>query len=304
MSLRDEEADDGTDHGRKRPFIATAQYSSPEYLFRLDAPSPSLWKALNIYQVGAVLHDLINKKPLFDEEVSLTNRWLLARAVLTKTPNYPDVDQTRLIAQKALATRCLTKDMETRLRIVSWNDFTFEAATDGLSKLKGRLAKGRGLAGSQGAAAVDERLRFERAQFAKRFSETVRTELIAACDREIHVSLVAIRTGDHSDYRFELGVSKAIRVLATIYFGWFDDGLSSTSARISISAAMSSEQNQIPSCEPRAVAVAAINNSEEIVALDVARRLANIVLRALDLIESGQDAAILNGTDIGKLELN
>ncbi|MGO8700013.1 MAG: protein kinase domain-containing protein [Limisphaerales bacterium] len=32
-----------TDRQHLRPFVATAQYSSPEYLFRLDEPTPRLW---------------------------------------------------------------------------------------------------------------------------------------------------------------------------------------------------------------------------------------------------------------------
>ncbi len=44
----EEDAADATDHGHRRPFIATAQYSSPEYLFRLEAPSPDSWRALTM----------------------------------------------------------------------------------------------------------------------------------------------------------------------------------------------------------------------------------------------------------------
>src|SRR5690606_24071900 len=59
---------DLTDHGHRRPFVATAQYSSPEYLFRLVEPSQDLWMGLSIYQLGAVLHDLLEGQPLFSEE--------------------------------------------------------------------------------------------------------------------------------------------------------------------------------------------------------------------------------------------
>ncbi|PXV52086.1 serine/threonine protein kinase [Dyella jiangningensis] len=303
MSPRDEEGGDATDHGKKRPFIATAQYSSPEYLFRLDPPSPNLWKALNLYQVGAVLHDLVNKKPLFDDEVNLGNRWLVARAVLTKIPNFPDADPARLLAQKALATRCLAKDMETRLRIVSWSDFTFEAATDRLSALKSRLAKGKGLVGSQSAAAIDERLRFEREQFAKRFCESIRTELIAACDRVVHVTMMARGSGRASGYEFLLGIGQRATVSALVCLDWFDD-MNSNSARASIAAAMSCGSGACPTPEPQAVAVATIGESEEAVSLDVARRLADILMCVLDLLDSAEDAAALHGTDVGKLIAN
>lgn len=302
MSPRDEESGDGTDHGQKRPFIATAQYSSPEYLFRLDAPSPSLWRALNIYQVGAVLHDFLNKKPLFDDEVNLDNRWLVARAVLTKVPSFPDADPMRLAAQKALATRCLAKDMETRLRIVSWSDFTFEAATDGLSALKSRLAKGKGLAGSQSAAAIDERLRFEREQFTKRFCDAIRTELIAACDRMVHVNMVPSSSGSASGYEFRLEIGQRGTVLANVSLDWFDD-MGGTSAAVSIAAVMSCGQSAVPNPEPRVVAVATINESEEAVSLDVARRLADILVHVLDLLESVEDTIMLHGTDVGALAL-
>jgi serine/threonine-protein kinase len=50
---------DVTDHGTRRPFVATAQYSSPEYLFRLVEPSKDLWEGLSLYQIGAILHDLL-----------------------------------------------------------------------------------------------------------------------------------------------------------------------------------------------------------------------------------------------------
>ena len=63
----DGDAGDATDHGGKRPFIATAQYSSPEYLFRLEAPSPQLWSALTLYQLGGALHDMVMRRPLFND---------------------------------------------------------------------------------------------------------------------------------------------------------------------------------------------------------------------------------------------
>ena len=83
----EEDRSDGTDHGVLRPFIATAQYSSPEYLFRTTAPSPDLWHALTIYQIGGVLHDLIARRPLFDEEVQTGNRYAVAFAVQQRMPS-------------------------------------------------------------------------------------------------------------------------------------------------------------------------------------------------------------------------
>jgi serine/threonine-protein kinase len=113
----------GTDHGVRKPFIATAQYSSPEYLFRLVAPSPDLWLGLTYYQIGGVLHDLIVCKPMFFEEIASENRYVVAMAVLSTRPSFETVTDVD-IALKSLATRCLSKELKTRLSTVSWNDFS------------------------------------------------------------------------------------------------------------------------------------------------------------------------------------
>jgi hypothetical protein len=47
----------GTDFQEKTRFIATAQYSPPEYLTREEAKGEVGFRALNVYQVGAVLHE-------------------------------------------------------------------------------------------------------------------------------------------------------------------------------------------------------------------------------------------------------
>ena len=124
----DEDRGGGTDHGLKRPFIATAQYSSPEYLFRLVPPSNDLWQALTIYQLGGVLHDLVCKKPLFLEAVATDNKYALAMSVLRDTPDFsgahPDLSHWA-----ALAARCLVKSMALRLQLVGLGDFEPRAET-------------------------------------------------------------------------------------------------------------------------------------------------------------------------------
>ncbi|QKL55221.1 protein kinase [Ralstonia solanacearum] len=113
---------DGTDHGKRRPFVATAQYSSPEYLFRLTEPSAELWKGLTFYQIGAVIHDLVAQKPLFHDEVATENRYAVAMAVLRKAPEMP-ADTAVPIELRRLATYCLSKDLQLRLQLVRWADF-------------------------------------------------------------------------------------------------------------------------------------------------------------------------------------
>lgn len=135
-----EDRPDGTDHGERRPFIATAQYSSPEYLFRLEAPSPSLWKALSLYQVGGVLHDLVCRRPLFERAVAADNKYALAMAVMQEQPDFAGVP-AHLSAWAALAARCLTKDSRVRLQCADWKDFTI--ATEPSVELLRRALSGR-----------------------------------------------------------------------------------------------------------------------------------------------------------------
>lgn len=104
----------GTDHDGQLPVLATARYCSPEYLFRLLEPGPELWHALTIYQLGALLHDLIARVPLFqpEYEASATNRYRFAWLVANRIPRLraSDVDADLLL----LASRALDKDWQRR----------------------------------------------------------------------------------------------------------------------------------------------------------------------------------------------
>lgn len=116
----------GTDHDGQLPVLATARYSPPEYLFRLIEPGPALWHALTVYQLGALLHDLIVRLPLFQKEYeqSQTNRYRFAWVVATTIPQIraSDVDDDLLF----IANRALDKDWNRRsaLRI---EDFLHDA---------------------------------------------------------------------------------------------------------------------------------------------------------------------------------
>ena len=300
LSASDEECNDGTDNGHRRPFIATAQYSSPEYLFRLDAPSPNLWKALNLYQVGAVLHDLINKKPIFQDEVEIGNRFVVAKAVLTKIPTFPDTDSARLATQKALASRCLVKDMATRLQIVGWNDFTFEAPTSPLSSLTSRLAKGKSMAGSQAAAAHKARLEFDRERFCKRFCEAIRSELISAVEQAIQITLAPAASGSNTGYVFQFELAHAASVSVDVSFEWFED-LQCLSTKVSLGGVLHCGAGIAPQPEQQEVAVATIGESESVVTHDVANRVAEVLTQALDMLDATSDRSAIHGCDVGKL---
>jgi serine/threonine protein kinase len=101
----------------ERPFIGTLRYSSPEFLQRKESPTLEGWRALTIYQIGAVLHDLLMKKEIFREYSSPYS--ILVNAINEFTPDVygDDVNLVRL------CRHCLTKNPKTRFDIVSWGDF-------------------------------------------------------------------------------------------------------------------------------------------------------------------------------------
>ena len=104
----------GTDQDNQLPVVATARYSPPEYLFRLLDPTPDAWHALDVYQLGGLLHDLIMREPLFETEFlsSRENRYRFAWIVATVSPsvNATDVDRDLIF----LARRALDKDWKKR----------------------------------------------------------------------------------------------------------------------------------------------------------------------------------------------
>lgn len=114
----------GTDNEGQLPFVATARYSSPEYMFRLVPPGPDLWRGLTFYQLGGVLYELINREKLFENAVAraVDNRYLIAHAVATEVPavrHDPEVPLDLVL----LTERALEKDLTRRLASIRWVDF-------------------------------------------------------------------------------------------------------------------------------------------------------------------------------------
>jgi serine/threonine protein kinase len=142
----------GTDHEGQLPVVATARYSPPEYLFRLLEPSPELWHALNVYQLGALLHDLIMREPLFQAEYlkSTENRYRFAWIIATVDPSVQadDVDQDLLF----MARRALDKSWQRR-SVLKLEDFLADSTTHkanalqvlGVAIHRGLLQHGEGL---------------------------------------------------------------------------------------------------------------------------------------------------------------
>jgi serine/threonine-protein kinase len=204
-----------TDQGAQRPFLATAQYSSPEYLFRLDEPSRELWQGLNIYQVGAVLHDLIMKEPLFRAEIEAENRWLVAKAVLLNSPNFKDGNPGRLAYLKSLAAKCLNKDMQARLALVDWLDFEVQENNVGLNKLRARL-KSR----PNKQTDSERALNFDRDRFQESLIDKVKVLLISVCGTDLPLSFSKSKVSSREVVSFQFAHSDNIAVVVKIGFYW------------------------------------------------------------------------------------
>jgi eukaryotic-like serine/threonine-protein kinase len=132
-----------------RPFIGTLQYSSPEFLLRQEEDTPAGWRAVTFYQLGAVLHDLINKRRIFAEFCEPYAN--LARAVQYEIPkiNSPDVSPDLVF----LALNCLNKDPKLRLDLVKWQDFeprvdTPSIAMQAKERIRRRQAHAASLSGT------------------------------------------------------------------------------------------------------------------------------------------------------------
>ncbi len=132
---------DGT-HGKI--FIGTLKYSPPEFLLRQEQDAPDGWRAITFYQIGAVLHDLIMRRPLFADFENPYAR--LVNAVQHEKPKIESKSVPPALVE--LARHCLVKPVATRLQIVSWEHFETEPSSgDPVSDLKSRILR-RNLAGS------------------------------------------------------------------------------------------------------------------------------------------------------------
>jgi eukaryotic-like serine/threonine-protein kinase len=293
----DEDSPDSTDHGHRRQFIATAQYSSPEYLFRLDEPSPEMWKALSIYQAGAVLYDLIAKEPLFRTEVEMGNKFLVARAVLTKTPHFADADPKRLIAAKALAQRCLTKDPSARLAMVSWDDFLLEGATNALASLAAKITHKKNSAGTAAALSLKQRQDFERKAYRTRLCNLIRNSLIEVCGTKLPIML--IEGTDQIEFELQIAIGNECKVSVTGKFQWQPEPTPKT-AELHMSALLLSCQ-QPCECSPKPMlcTVGTIDSGEEVTARDIANWIADAVSSAIDLLDGVPDQIDVHGMDLG-----
>lgn len=292
----DEDRVDGTDHGEKRPFIATAQYSSPEYLFRLEPPSTDLWQALTIYQVGGVLHDLVCKKPLFDKAVAADNKYALAMAVMREAPDFTDASST-VSNWASLAARCLTKDSGIRLQLVDWTDFS-ENDESAKEKLKRALAK-RAVSANRAELnkTQTQNLRISRKNRLTGLVNELRNQLIKEFSPDLRISDL---DSNESRVIFFLKLTDTeLGVNLSVEYSW-GTGLREGFATVHLSANAALDQKLIEFIGDKhaigEIDIDGISQSELLKTL--IEDVSNLLVKHVELNETG---GILDGTDLVSL---
>ena len=289
---RDIEAPDGidatiTDHGDKRPFLATAQYSSPEYLFRLDEPNAKLWKGLNFYQIGAVLHDLIMKVPLFNQEVSMDNKWLVTKAVLVKSPSFVDGMPGRLASMKALAARCLVKDLDSRLQLVNWQDFYIPEANTPQSLLRGKLERRKGT-GVANQLESEQKLLLERTNQWKQLTDKIRDDLISLCRNNVPSSLTEKNSTDASKFCYlSFSLDKEVLVTCALQISW-GGGYQRREAQIKMAACVhgAAEPQAISEINPRLICALSLDAGLDEASLNIVDKISTVLAEGIDYIDA------------------
>lgn len=108
-----------TDPEGIQAFVGTLQYSSPEFLLREEIQDQDGWRALTFYQIGAVLHDLITKRPIFEKFATPYAK--LVNAVQFEQPSISNPEVPHQLID--LARKCLLKVPSTRTRLLRWEAF-------------------------------------------------------------------------------------------------------------------------------------------------------------------------------------
>ena len=168
----------------KQDFVGTLRYSSPEFLFREEEDSLEGWRALTFYQLGAVLHDMVMRRPLFGDFTGPYAR--LVKAVEQETPRIKAADVPADLV--LLARNCLVKLPEVRLQLVSWSDFETRAArpsssSDAIVRIQKRRILARSAVAVPAARDEENRTRIVQrvlGEVRKRLQDAIRHECIGS----------------------------------------------------------------------------------------------------------------------------
>lgn len=133
-------------------FVATLRYSPPEFVWRKEISSSNdAWRAITFYQIGASLHDMLMRKPLFDGYDR--PRANLYDAVRLRSPEIAGDESEKWLVE--LAKCCLVKNWQERLQLVTWDSFYApNEIDDGLSHQQ-KMIKLRQIRGEEGRFAAE-----------------------------------------------------------------------------------------------------------------------------------------------------
>lgn len=143
----------GADAGTGDAFVGTTRYSPPEYVFRQEEDTPDSWRSVTFYQLGAVLHDMIMRRPIFRDVQAPAAQ--IIDAVRSRTPEIEALDVEEHLVR--LARRCLEKDWRLRLRLVKWEEFQAPPPTEAASAAKERIRLRMEMVGRTSGPATGER---------------------------------------------------------------------------------------------------------------------------------------------------
>ncbi len=100
----------------EKSFVGTLRYAAPEFLLRKEKDDINGWRAVNLYQIGATLHDLIMKKEIFEDKTPYSN------LVLAIKEDYPEIKNQDIPFNLLQLTRnFLTKDPIKRIELLDEN---------------------------------------------------------------------------------------------------------------------------------------------------------------------------------------
>lgn len=114
-------------------FVASVRYSPREFVFRDELGNDAnAWRAVTFYQIGATLHDMIMRYPIFEGRDTPPAR--LFEAVKLHPPEISSDDCPQWLIK--LAEACLIKSWRERLKHVEWDSFSGPKSTEDRSYIQ------------------------------------------------------------------------------------------------------------------------------------------------------------------------
>lgn len=280
-----------TDDGGFQSFVGTLQYSSPEFLLRNEEDTTEGWRALSLYQIGGVLHDLIMRRPLFQAFVDP-----YARLVNAVQHEQPKVSSKTLPSYLVNACNmALIKDPKKRLELVSWNSFrppkTTSAGAMALKSLTERGAMSEATESSnnletEGEVAefrdtVIEGLKVELRRVRQSYSTHI-PPLEIVPDKDDRCSLI-VKIGPANEGGHAIDVELSVKVEV------IDVGAQAISVVVLATSPSSAKE----------VGKATLVYSGAYLASEIGDRLGEAMLVAVDLCQSGKEGVLdLSGLEV------